>query len=377
MGPFHPMSLADSASASSPAADNRITWIHPPGGFLGLSLLNGLLRILTLGVYHFWGKTEVRQRIWSAVRVDGEPLEYRGTGSELFRGFLIVFFFVLLPLALVTFVAPLLWGSQATGRGVIESLVWIVVFSLWGFGIHRARRYRLSRTRWRGIRAGLSGRSAPFAWTYLWTTVLIPFTLGWILPWRAARLQRALFNETCFGDKAFTFAGRAGPLYKRFWLVWVSGIVLVIGASTAIVAVTGVPYPGTGGRAPTMNPFTREKIAAIVGIVFAALLIFVMIRAWYSSRMFNYFASETTYQGCRFHLATTVPSLVWLVASNYLIRTLSLTILSPIAEARATRYIVDRLTLQGPIEWQAVNQNPDALLTSGEGLAEAFNVDGF
>jgi uncharacterized membrane protein YjgN (DUF898 family) len=72
-----------------------------------------------------------------------------------------------------------------------------------------------------------------------------------------------------------------------------------------------------------------------------------------------------------------VPSLVWLVASNYLIRTLSLTILSPIAEARATRYIVDRLTLQGPIEWQAVGQNPDALLTRGEGLAEAFNVDAF
>ena len=107
-----------------------------------------------------------------------------------------------------------------------------------------------------------------------------------------------------------------------------------------------------------MSPFTREKIAAIVGIVFAALLIFAMIRAWYSSRMFNYFASETTYQGCRFHLAATVPSLVWLVASNYLIRTLSLTILSPIAEARATRYIVDRLTLEGPIEWQAVGPEP-------------------
>ena len=320
----------------------------------------------------------MRQRIWSAVRVDGEPLEYRGTGSELFRGFLIVFFFVLLPLGLITFVAPLLWGTRAAGRGGIESLFWIVLFALWGFGIHRARRYRLSRTRWRGIRAGLSGRSAPFAWTYLWTTVLIPLTLGWILPWRAARLQRALFNETRFGDKAFTFTGRAGPLYKRFWLVWVSGVVLFIGALGGDRRRRrACPMPGTGGRAPAMNPITREKIAAVVAIVFAALLIFAMIRAWYSSRMFNYFASETTYQGCRFHLATTVPSLVWLVASNYLIRTLSLTILSPIAEARATRYIVDRLTLQGPIEWRAVNQNPDALLTSGEGLAEAFNVDGF
>jgi hypothetical protein len=65
------------------------------------------------------------------------------------------------------------------------------------------------------------------------------------------------------------------------------------------------------------------------------------------------------------------------VATNYLIRTLSLTLLSPIAEARATRYIVDRLTLEGPVEWQTIGQNPDALLTRGEGLAEAFNVDAF
>src|SRR6476661_5021578 len=98
------MSLVDSAASPSPMATvPHITWVHPPGGFAGLSMLNGLLRILTLGVYHFWGKTEVRQRIWSAVPINGEPLEYRGTGGELFRGFLIVFFLILLPLGLASF----------------------------------------------------------------------------------------------------------------------------------------------------------------------------------------------------------------------------------------------------------------------------------
>ena len=157
-----------------------------------------------------------------------------------------------------------------------------------------------------------------------------------------------------------------------------SGVILFIGATTAIVLVVGLPYftPGAPPPSPPGRP-SGGTIAAITAIVFGALLIFAMIRAWYSSRMFNYFASETTYLGSRFHLTTTVPSLVWLVASNYLIRTLSLTILSPIAEARATRYIVDRLSLEGPLEWQTVEQNPDALLKSGEGLAEAFNVDAF
>ena len=141
--------------------------------------------------------------------------------------------------------------------------------------------------------------------------------------------------------------------------------------------VMGEPYFTPGVPRPPATPYTQGMVAGIIAVIFVALLIFAMIRAWYSSRMFNYFASETTYLGRRFHLTTTVPSLVWLVATNYLIRVLSLTILSPIAEARATRYIVDRLTLEGPLEWQTVAQNPDALLKSGEGLAEAFNVDAF
>ena len=63
------MSMADTSTVSPAAAPNHISWVSPPEGFLGLSLLNGLLRIVTLGVYHFWGKTEVRQRIWSAVMI--------------------------------------------------------------------------------------------------------------------------------------------------------------------------------------------------------------------------------------------------------------------------------------------------------------------
>jgi len=370
------MLAPESAASPTPlAAGARISWVHPPRGFLGLSLLNGALRILTLGVYHFWGKTEVRQRIWSAIRIDGEPLEYRGTGAELFRGFLIVFFVILLPLGLASFLVPLY--LRGAGRVGYESVFYLFLFLLSGFGIHRARRYRLSRTRWRGIRGGLSGSSAPFAWTYLWTMLLVPVTLGWIVPWRAVRLQKALFGDTRFGDQAFTFTGRAGPLYRRYWLVWLSAIVLFIGAGAAVAGIIGFQYRATGFRVPTARAINGEMIAAIVAVVFGALLIFAMIRAWYSSGMLNYFAAQTRFHGAGFELQATVPSLVWLTASNFLLRILSLGFLSPIADARAMRYIVDRLSIDGPIAWPQIGQNPDVLLKSGEGLAEAFNVDAF
>jgi uncharacterized membrane protein YjgN (DUF898 family) len=367
--------VADSASATTRIMHvPAISWVHPPGGFLGLSILNGVLRILTLGVYHFWGKTEVRQRIWSAVRIDGEPLDYRGTGAELCRGFLIVFFLILLPLVVASFASSLMFAANSTGQGVYNLTLWGVVFLLSGIGIHRARRYRLSRTRWRGIRAGLSGRSWPFAWLYLWTMLLIPVTLGWIVPWRAVRLQKALFDDTRFGDKAFTFSGRAGPLYKRFWLVWFSAIVLVIGTLVAIFAIIGVDMQH---GMPRPERLTGKTGAMSGAVVFLALFVFAIIRAWYTTRVLNYFASQTQFQGTAFTLAARVGSFIWLTASNYLIRMLSLGFLSPIAEARSMRYIIDRLAIDGPIAWTEIGQNPDALLKSGEGLAEAFNVDAF
>jgi uncharacterized membrane protein YjgN (DUF898 family) len=204
--------------------------------------------------------------------------------------------------------------------------------------------------------------------------LLVPLTLGWIVPWRTVRLQRALMDGTRFGDKAFTFGGRAGPLYKRYWLVWLSAIILAVGALSAIIVVIGVDLQHAMPRPKRLTTATT----AISGIiVFAAFLVFVMIRAWYTTRVLNYFASQTQFQGTAFTLVAGVGSFVWLTASNYLIRVLSLGFLSPVAEARSMRYIIDRLSIDGPIVWSQVGQNPDALLTSGEGLAEAFNVDAF
>jgi uncharacterized membrane protein YjgN (DUF898 family) len=309
------------------------------------------------------------------VRIDGEPLEYRGTGGELFRGFLIVFFLILLPMGLAGFAASLFFDT--TGQGLYQLAFWGVLLLLSGIGIHRARRYRLSRTRWRGIRGGLSGRSRGFAWTYLWTMLLVPVTLGWILPWRAVRLQKVLCNETRFGNNAFTFTGVAGPLYKRFWLVWFSAFVLIIAALVAIFAIVGFSMASSGGGTPTMRQLGGGKIVAVVAVILGALLIYAMIRAWYSSRMLNYFATHTKLQGIGFTLQATAPSLVWLAASNFLIRVLSLGFLSAVTEARSMRYIVDRLACDGAIAWNQIAQNPDVLMKRGEGLAEAFNVDAF
>lgn len=356
-------------AAATPAP--RISWTEPAQGWVSLSLLNSLLRILTLGIYHFWGKTEVRQRIWSAVRVDGEPLEYRGTGGELFRGFLIVFLMILLPISIIGFVVPFALKGHPAAEGGYNMLAWVFLLMLSGIGMHRARRYRLSRTNFRGIRGGLSGKSTPFAWTYFWTLALVPFTLGWIYPYRALVLHRALTESSRFGDARFAFTGRSGALYRRFWVVWLGAIALMIASMGLISTLSGVTSP-VGVR-----NLTADRIAVIVATLLFAYFLFGLIYAWYAAGRLNYFASKTTLAGAPFKLRATVPSLLWLTATNFLLRFLTLGMLSAVAEARSMRYIVERLSLEGPIPWAHIAQNPDAQLKRGEGLAEALNVDAF
>lgn len=350
----------------------RISWAEPAQGWVALSLVNSALRLLTLGLYHFWGKTETRQRIWQAVRIDGEPLEYRGTGGELLRGFLIVFLVILLPVTILGFLVPIALQAYPTAQGGYNLVVWGFLLSLSGIGMHRARRYRLSRTAFRGIRGGLSGASTPFAWTYIWTLLLVPLTLGWIYPYRALLLHRALTQASRFGDAPFTFTGTAGALYRRFWVVWVAGAALAGVSFAAIGGLVGIAATPGGLRD---LPFAYWS--AIGGVLLFAYFVFGLVYAWYAAGRLTYFASRTHIGGATFRLKATVPSYVWLTATNFLMRVFTLGILSPVAEARSMRYIVKRLSIEGAIPWAHISQNPDALLKRGEGLAEALNVDAF
>lgn len=73
--------------STAPAAEAiRIDYV-PRNGLLKLSIVNFLLGVVTLSVYRFWAKTNVRRHIWSCVHINGEPLEYTGRGMELFKGF--------------------------------------------------------------------------------------------------------------------------------------------------------------------------------------------------------------------------------------------------------------------------------------------------
>ena len=70
-------------------ARNRLLYEGKRGALARIAVTNALLTMPTLGIYRFWGKTRVRRYLWSRVGFLGDPLEYTGTGRELFLGFLV------------------------------------------------------------------------------------------------------------------------------------------------------------------------------------------------------------------------------------------------------------------------------------------------
>lgn len=413
----------------------ELTWLQPMG-MVALSLINFALRILTLGIYDFWARTEVRKRLWSAIRLNGEPLVYTGTGKELFLGFLIVFGVVLLPILIVTVGAVLVFGPNSPIAGVIQFLIYLGIVMLFGVAVYRAQRYRLLRTNWRGIRGNLQGSSWNYGWTYFWTLLLIPFTLGWIIPWRTTKLQSLITRDARFGDKAFAFQGDSGPLYGPFAVLWFGIMALTVGSIAVVGTGVVVLQQTLGPDALDASGQLREDYAQLVGlgtilVFLVAYLFYLMIGAWYRARTINHFAACTQFETAGFQGSATGLGLLWIDLSNVailligalivlvplsllgavaaslfagvngigdgqlsdpqvaasllgvaaplllLVVALSFTLLLPVTQARSMGYLIDHVSLEGALDVSQIEQGNADPMTTGEGLAQAFDVDAF
>lgn len=367
-----------SPSPDEPQAQSLTLAWRAPKGLIGLSLLNFVLRVVTLGFYGFWARTEVRKRIWSAIRLEGEPLFYTGTGGELCRGFFLAFFAVLVPVIAASTAAVLAFGPEAWPTKAVQATLYIAIVYLTGAGFYSAQRYRASRTLWRGIRGGQTGSVWTYAWAYFWTLLLVPLTLGWILPWRAVKLQGMMLNTATFGDQPFSFSASPRPLYPRFavlWLVVVAlGAVAVFVFGTLATAIALVQEQ----NGPMRTPEEIVPFAMIIGaVVLFAYLGIQVVSAWYRAHQARYFARQTTYAGATFESTVTARGYIWIGLTNFFIVLLSLGILTPIAQARAMGYFIDNLALQGEVSLSAILQGAKLLHNRGEGLAQVFDFDGF
>src|SRR6202165_2583536 len=179
------------------------------------------LELVTAGFYRFWLATDIRRHLWSNTHIDGDAAEYTGRAKELLIGFLFALA-ILVPIYLAYFLA----GLEAERYQAFASFPLFAFFYLFGqFAIYRARRYRLTRTVWRGVRFWMTGSGWAYAARGALWGLLVILTLGLVLPWREAALERYKMRHSFYGDMQGSFEGRGWEFFKRGWGAWPRGAV--------------------------------------------------------------------------------------------------------------------------------------------------------
>jgi uncharacterized membrane protein YjgN (DUF898 family) len=254
------------------------------------------IELVTVGFYRFWLATDIRRHLWSHTALDGDALEYTGRGKELLVGFLFALA-ILVPIYLAYFLV----GIEAERFKAFASVPLFVFFYVFGqFAIYRARRYRLTRTVWRGVRFWMEGSGWAYAARAALWAVLMPLTLGLILPWREAALERYKMRHSHYGDLRGRFEGTGWDFFKRGWWIWLLAVSpLLVVAIVSSLARFSVSRPQWTVNTSQITGFLTFVTCVTLVMLLLAPFVYAAFRAvewrwWLSGIRFGDVRFEST-----------------------------------------------------------------------------------
>jgi uncharacterized membrane protein YjgN (DUF898 family) len=343
-----------------------------------IAFTNLLLTIVTLGFYRFWATTRTRKYLWSHTRFIDEPLEWTGTGMELFIGFLLVLLLFGGPLLFLQFgMQALIFQRQETLAFSLGFVAFAAIFYLGGVARFRMLRYRLSRTWWHGIRGGSDDKGWAYGWSYCWRYVVAMLPLYLLVPWAMMSLWNDRWSKMSFGPFAFTAKAPFGPIYKRFLLFYLLPIILVLGV--VIMALVGASLVSSGGWQPP-RPGEPLAIGAFIGVILFVLLIYGgmgLVALAYYSKFFRVAIDGMSLSGLDFSFDARAKDWIKLILGDIGLMLVTLGIGAIFLSYRHWKFFVTHLDAAGEISMAQLTQSTTAAPGQGEGLADAFDIGAF
>jgi uncharacterized membrane protein YjgN (DUF898 family) len=308
------------------SASRRLTFKGSGRALFGIQVVNTCLTLLTLGVYYFWSKAKVRAYLLSQTEFEGDRFAYHGTGKEMLLGYLKAMVVVGVPVLLLSM--PELFGAPVAVQAAAQFVLGLLIAVFVPVAMVGARRYRLSRTSWRGIRFSFRGPAREFVNLFLNGSLLTTLTLGIYYPYFLVRRQAFMVSHSYLGSQRFGFDGRGRDL------LWPC-----VGAALLFVPTLGLSW------------------------------------FWFSARKQRYFAEHTTFGAGRFASTVRGHELAGFTLTNWLLIIGTLGIAMPWVTVRSLRFTFRYLSLEGAPDFSAVRQDARSASASGEGLSGLLDAD--
>lgn len=341
--------------AGAPAADDRaVEFAGRWQEYAPIALTNFALTIVTLGIFRFWARARERRYLWSRTRLIGDPLEWSGTGGEMFVGFLIVsamLIGVMLALGLVAY------GIKLPGA---DHLFFVLVIGfylgfLWFFNFakFRALRYRLSRTWWRGIRGGSDDKGVSYANGSLGRNLLAGITAGIFYPHAIVGNWNARWNAMSFGPHRFESAVTREDLGARWFLVYLG--FATFGLFAILVAAAHLPH----------------------ATVFLGYLAFALAYLNFYALFFRKAAEHLRLGELTMELEADTLDWVKLIAGSIALTIVTLGVGGLFWHYRRWKFVCDRSRLYGFVVLDELSQSTTTAPRDAEGFADAFDIGAF
>jgi len=315
------------APVATGAGGTRRLSFHGSGGTLfGIYVVNILLTIATFGLYRFWGKVRIRRFVLSQTSFEGDRFAYHGTGRELLFGFMKALLFVGLPITALS-AAARLSGDKSIAIAT-QAFTSLLVFIFIPIAMVGARRYRLSRTSWRGIRFSFRGKAWAYVRIFMLASLLSTLTLTLYYPFFQTRQQAFMISNSYFGRRQFRFAGRGRDLFGAY----VVALLLLI---------------------PTLGIYLF----------------------WFHAKKTRYFWEHTYFETARFRSTMTGGGLLKQNVVNWLLLIVTLGLAYPWVLVRRAHFEFAYLAIEGVLDLTGIVQEPQLPTATGDALSSLLGAD--
>lgn len=354
-------------------------------------IVNLLLTIVTLSLYHPFAKARRLRYFHSNTLVGGHALGFHGDPWKMLRGYLLV----LLLLGVYSLAGQI--------SPMADTVAFVIVAAIWPALWHSSLRFRLANTGWRGLRFAFTGtRSAAYqalapalalsasfvaygAWFgrteptpppqapvgLMLLAALAPLLLVLVLMPALFWLMRLYqHGHYALGAERTRFGVRPGAFYgvglRALGMLVLAGF--VAGVTAALVAVP------LGRRAMT----ARDAIPIVATVFFVVLAVAqVVIWPYITARMQNLVWNGTCSQHLLFRSRLEVRPLLWLTLKNWLLIVLTLGLYFPFAQVATARLRVQAVTVLSDIAPEALVVGAKARDESaaGDAAGDLFGVE--
>ena len=282
------------------------------GELFRIWIANLFLTIVTLGIYSAWAKVRTNRYLWANTQLGNAGFAYLAKPIAILKGRMLVMGF---------------FGSYALSTLYVPELE--IVFALLMFGLMpwvvvRSLAFRARNTAYRNIRFNFRGGYGEALGAYVLRPMLIPFTLGFALPWVLQKQKQFIVEQSRFGASPFGFGAEVADFYR----IYARAVGLLVLGGMAIFIVAAL----LGG--------SRALVAGVLGAPLY-LFFFARISADTSKLVFN----QASLGKHRFRSTLQASELFVLYLSNALGILLTLGIFIPWAKVRTARYRMERLAL--------------------------------